>query len=866
MGSLEAGIQRYREALAITYRRLELGLGHRDRQWLSAFAARLHHSLGVAAFQLGQLELAKGELRQALAVYAGLDPDVVQIESGQVATLTGSTHTALGSVLTELGDLRQAHDQHLQAYELAQATEDTPLVANSLNNLGLTLIRTGELDRAAAYLQRALPLIRDDPTLRREGEAACLTNLGLCYRLLVDDRGDDRLMDQALGWYEQAVESARRFGPSYPDLVVALSNIAEIRIEREEWPHARRTLSEALQISEQVAPSSRRTAILLNHMGTTQARTSQLDQAAHSFERAARILEASAPHSEEALQAVGNLASVHHEQGRLDLAIDLADRATQTAESLRTRVGHERARQRIFTKLQPPYDTLVAALYQRNAAGDHERAFQAAEQSKARTLVELLAGHDVTLGAATSEQRALEQDDRELRVRYANVLDRLVSAGELADDARTSEQRYAAQQTIAQLTLEEAALSEQLDRVRQQLGAISPAYAELHYPVPLTLPELQQHLDERTLVLAYQLTSADCYLWAVRRRAFAMLELAGMHDWADTPTENDAVGWSIVPYQHWEDSDIRARATDIAAAQAVASRLLLHPVPESLLAGATHLVVIPHGRLAYLPFELLPIADGRLVIDDLTVGYAPSATVLVNRWQAARRQPPSWRHQTFAGFGPATVPLPAPDGELAPLPPLPAAERVRSWAERFDPSGVAFVGGEATRGTVEATGGYRFVHFATHAFFDEREPLRSELVLATAPSAGPDRDPSDGRLRAAELFGLSLDAEVVTCAGCSTGLGELVHGEGVLGFVQALFHAGARCVVVSLWPVHDQPAARLMERFYDALRDDRSPAEALRAAKLAMRQQYPQIYQDAYDWAGFVAVGAAWDQPQRMEM
>src|SRR5260370_28156698 len=88
-----------------------------------------------------------------------------------------------------------------------------------------------------------------------------------------------------------------------------------------------------------------------------------------------------------------------------------------------------------------------------------------------------------------------------------------------------------------------------------------------------------------------------------------------------------------------------------------------------------------------------------------------------------------------------------------------------------------------------------------------------------------------------------LDAELVTLSACETGLGEGVGGEGYLGFAQALFAAGARSVVLSLWPVDDPSTALLMTRFYQNLLGKRlnlvkplSKAEALREAKQWLRE------------------------------
>jgi len=86
-----------------------------------------------------------------------------------------------------------------------------------------------------------------------------------------------------------------------------------------------------------------------------------------------------------------------------------------------------------------------------------------------------------------------------------------------------------------------------------------------------------------------------------------------------------------------------------------------------------------------------------------------------------------------------------------------------------------------------------------------------------------------------------LDADLVTLSACETGLGKYSAGEGFLGFPQALFRAGTRSMMLSLWPVDDTATALLMVRFYENLlgkRDLRQPmskAEALREAKTWLR-------------------------------
>jgi tetratricopeptide (TPR) repeat protein len=143
---------------------------------------------------------------------------------------------------------------------------------------------------------------------------------------------------------------------------------------------------------------------------------------------------------------------------------------------------------------------------------------------------------------------------------------------------------------------------------------------------------------------------------------------------------------------------------------------------------------------------------------------------------------------------------------------------------------------------------FRYLHFATHGTVNNRVAMQSALILAPDPrpeGTGPTADnlpESDGQLTAAQMLHWKLDAELVTLSACQSGLGKQAGGEGYLGFAQALFLAGARSVLVSLWKVDDTATALLMARFYQNLLGKRPglkaplpKAEALREAKHWLR-------------------------------
>jgi len=150
---------------------------------------------------------------------------------------------------------------------------------------------------------------------------------------------------------------------------------------------------------------------------------------------------------------------------------------------------------------------------------------------------------------------------------------------------------------------------------------------------------------------------------------------------------------------------------------------------------------------------------------------------------------------------------------------------------------------------------FRFLHLATHGVMDDQVAMRSALIWSQdqLPDALEQvlagKEVYDGRLTADQIVRTwRLDADLVTLSACLTALGKASGGEGYLGFAQALFVAGARSLVLSLWKVDDTATALLMQRFYEnllgqydsprgtcAARMPLPKAEALREAKNWLR-------------------------------
>jgi CHAT domain-containing protein len=114
-------------------------------------------------------------------------------------------------------------------------------------------------------------------------------------------------------------------------------------------------------------------------------------------------------------------------------------------------------------------------------------------------------------------------------------------------------------------------------------------------------------------------------------------------------------------------------------------------------------------------------------------------------------------------------------------------------------------------------------------------------------------------MTAYEITGLDLNAtELAVLSACETGVGLVGSGEGVFGLRRAFVLAGARTLMMSLWPVADDITAQQMRSFYQKRRS--MPAmQALRAAQLetikSLKAEFGMA--PAFLWAPFFIQGAA---------
>ena len=242
-------------------------------------------------------------------------------------------------------------------------------------------------------------------------------------------------------------------------------------------------------------------------------------------------------------------------------------------------------------------------------------------------------------------------------------------------------------------------------------------------------------------------------------------------------------------------------------------RQRLEPI-ESELEGVKRLIVVPSGRMGMIPLEALT--------SEFEISYAPSGTTFAWLRQKERASKPGPTRLLALGDPVFSADDPrvgdrakkTPDKiDLArgvpALPRLPGTGlEIQILGAIFDKS-TLLSGIDATESRLEALvasgeiADFDYLHLATHARIDSQEPWQSALYLTQLFEQ--DGQVYDGRISAGRILRhWNIDAELVVLSACQTGLGAKAREEGVLGFAQALFIAGARSVVLSLWDVSDR--------------------------------------------------------------
>jgi len=393
----------------------------------------------------------------------------------------------------------------------------------------------------------------------------------------------------------------------------------------------------------------------------------------------------------------------------------------------------------------------------------------------------------------------------------------------------------------------------------RNLAEMSRAYRELRERERPGLPDVLAAIPPRTALVSYFRSASD-YVASILVAGRPMPQIVRLGDAATIDRDVDAWHASVSR----DPRPAGARAGELA--YRVAARRLAEWVWDPVAArvdGIDRIFVVPDGSLQQVNFATLIASDGEyLVATGLSFHTLSAERDLVGELRLGA-QP-----KALLAIGDPAYGVPERSHPHA-FDPLPASRSEATEVASLWTGGEATVltGAEATEAALKRLApGARVLHIATHAFFQggtaarENPLLVTGLAMAAANEASTRSaaDGEDGMLTAAEVALLDLrSVDWAVLSACATGSGAVEPGEGVLGLRRAFRIAGARTLIVSLWPVEDDATHDWMRALYASRRGGASTVDAVRTATLvALDEQRRSIgTSHPYFWGGFISIG-----------
>lgn len=740
-------------------------------------------------------------------------------------------------------DYSRALSFFLNALNYSRDVPDNGNLIGCLNNVAGMYSSLGDYVKAKDYLLAAFSLLPEGST--RAFDSSVLLNLGTLFYGLGKRLQSDDFLQRALDCFGSFLElkSVPGGGPLRLD---ALAGMAAVYIDQGRADEARRILAPALGEAIKTNAPSLTAGKIHALSGSLSLRTGNVPEARTHFEETGSISERTGSPLLKADAAFG-LGRCAEALGDYGQAIENYEHALEiVGEGFSGIVSDIQRAEFIGTTLKP-FQALIGLYLKLSRTENSDiydrEMFRLSEYLRARSFREF---RDRLSRNPPPPAGAPEGPDEAALNRERTGLLKSLSQGGLGGDKR--------ERIRARLI--------QLDDLLDAgiLDRYGPADPTIRSPKPMSLDVLQGRvLDDRTAVLEYLLGESASVLFCVTRHSLRLIELPPAR----------GIRNALTGYLAFLEDPSMPVGKGLPAAKRL-YRTLLEPAEPFLPARVDRLIVIPDGMLFRLPFEALalPAAEAAkpvYVNDRFTVSYAPSASSLELPGTAQEVQ----YAKSALAFGVSKYPRPNRlSAQAAPLSPsailddiygrrgfeigsLPhVGEEIADLARRLGPGKIdAYEGPQATEKALKGLDlkAYRLIHLACHAFSDDNNPLRSALLLAPG-----DGDEEDGYLQVSEMYNLGTNADLVVLSACQTGRGTIVMNEGNLGLPRVFFYMGARSVLSTLWPVYDNAGAAFMKSFYDAYFGGQGEAEAVRAAKKAMREKG---FSHPFFWAPYVLTG-----------
>jgi len=524
------------------------------------------------------------------------------------------------------------------------------------------------------------------------------------------------------------------------------------------------------------------------------------------------------------LQLFRAAGKLYHMTGNLEQSIINNREAVNIITNLRSTVTTEKGRVSFAGFRDEIYAYLIEDLFR---TGKYTEAFYYAENSRARSLVDLLGSKaDISFGDRDAYAKKMKdiQIYRDRLRGSIGISDQQIEYIKSLEEGLDKELHVDRRRGL-KITGKSDINKEALQQYRESNTEV--LYDELTSLITvknLNLLEIQEVLPENFTLVEYFVADNSIYVWVLDKNNFSPVTL---------PIDSKSLKGEI---RHFVQEIKACRQGDSAALQVIAKAIyekLFQPLEVHIINKSVYLVC--HDFLHFLPFDAL-FTGSEYLAEKYSFSYLPSSSLM----RFLEPIDPSQKGLLVLGNPelPRSLNLPA----------LPGAEREAISISTLFPNKKLFIRDKATETNFrKESSSFSITHIASHGLFDEQDALNSKLFLS------PD-DRNDGQLTAKELYGISQVSDMIVLSACDTARGEIGKGDELLGLMRGFFFSGASSLLASLWSVDDIGTLKMMESFYNhMLNDGIPPFAALQKAKRDMIGS--REFNSPYYWAPFNLYG-----------
>ena len=510
-------------------------------------------------------------------------------------------------------------------------------------------------------------------------------------------------------------------------------------------------------------------------------------------------------------------------ENRLEAAVDQFAQSIEEIEFSRAKLNSHGFKVTFMNDKQVPYQKIIGAL---EKFGDSEKAFYYTEKAKARAFVDLIAKSKYFVYLKTTKLQELSSEEKHLRDKLMDLQNRLDSEQQIFKERGVNED------TKIKLTNARNALQ----NFYKTKAVQNEYFASVSTVDTLTMSDAMNLIPDGVSLVEYYYDPSHLYIWVIDNKRYHFIK----KDVHSSILKNLTKEYRNLVFKSKDIRSIKITKRDEQRLidRKKRFRKVNDKLQATLMDGVINhiktqkIYIVPHGILHYLPFQTL-IYKSNYLIEKYQIGYIPSATAL--KYVLAKRKEKSAN----------LLALGNPELDTAQMQ-LPFAEKEVQSLKTIYPAAQVLIGEDASESNFKKQAGvHDILHVASHGEFNSDTPLLSCLRL----SAG---NGEDGRLETREIFGLNLDAYLVTLSACNTAIGKLTKGDDVVGLTRAFIFAGTPSILGTIWSVNDESTSIFMNHFYGNLKE-MDKLKSLQQAQIAMIRS--ERYRHPYHWAGFQLIG-----------